>query len=336
MPAQFCRLAAAALALCAASLALPLAAQQSPKLPRLDAPTIRLAPKAELMGELTLALTEQQRFDLTGQVEGRLRPVPGRYLFRHVASGLCMEASRNTPLILTPFIQLAPCAPTSTAQRFAILPTTRLNSVRQSGGGFPWACADLAQGVVFGPPRIDWHLCTTIYGQAYELHKFVPSQTPGSVTIRINSGPVEAECWTVRDGRGVAGNDIVGQRCTGGPEQEFMLDWQVQIDPGAFRTLLERERWFAAADGHKWGGKGMGVDLIGPALKTFATAADDGEECLRTCLGDTSCRSWTWQAAGYPRGGTAPQCTLKGAGVTPVNRGDAARWLVISGIPRPA
>ena len=57
------------------------------------------------------------------------------------------------------------------------------------------------------------------------------------------------------------------------------------------------------------GGARLGQNLFGGDYRSFATANDNGGQCLVSCLRDSACRAWTWVRPGVQ--GPAARCWMK-------------------------
>ena len=286
-------------------------------------------------------------------------PRPAIYRMRALHSGLCLNADRGTGLIdqQERLVQYS-CAPTPNpllAQdfgAFAIVPHPRggftIRTFRpiefggRMGGPAEIAnCLTVARNVVFGPARIEFRGCDvpdqgTWSDAGIDDQRFnIIPVGDDTYTIQLATFAGEQpDCLSARDGNRNVNGDFVKAPCTGQADQRFILSLYKPIPPQFETGVFSRTAWRPFADGAQWLSPVGGVDLSGPSYSSFATNDDRGEYCMRCCAELTQCKAWTWSAAGYA-GNSQPMCAWKSEAGTPINRGKALKFKLISGVVRP-
>jgi hypothetical protein len=327
--------------------------QQGQLAPYIPPPTDQVvtttsATAAELGGE---PITNEQRKDLYGGVYDRTRP--GVYMIRAKNSDLCVEQVVTPTMSMEEsFLRMRPCNAAISYQHFAILPGQWGNTLRPTTIDYRnskyFSCAQVANGVIFGPARIDLWMCNTdtlesnsSANEELRLHQqqrhFKIVNRPDGAYTTIQTMDFE-NCWDIRGGSVAMDADIIRWACHAGPNQQFQLDWVrplAQIDEQAH---LLKYGWDWGPDGHRRFVKARGVELPGGNYAEFETINDDGAYCSRRCLETATCKGWTWTGDGFTRPGQSvaepPKCYLKSTVGSPISWGARNFYRAVSGIVR--
>jgi PAN domain len=294
-------------------------------------------------------ITEEQRKALYGGVHERTRP--GVYMIRAKNSDLCVEQVVTATMSMEEsHMRMRPCNANVSYQHFAIMPgqwgyTLRPTSIDYRNNSY-FSCAQVAQGVVFGPPRIDLWMCNTsvledrgdeqvtLHQQA--RHFRIINRADGAYTTILTMD--YENCWDIRGGSVAMDADIVRWSCHAQPNQQFQLDWVRPLAQNDETSLLLKYGWEWGPDGHRRFVKARGVELPGVDYNKFETIDDDGAYCSRRCLETPDCKAWTWTGDGFkrPKQSVAgpPMCYMKRNLGTPVSWGPANAYRAVSGIVR--
>ena len=200
-------------------------------------------------------------------------------------------------------------------------------------------CLSVAQGVVFGPARIEPRGCEVPNGAGWEGtgapgQRFYvqPSQGAWTLVVADYDGD-NAQCIAAQGGSSEPQTDYIQWDCNGNADQRFLLTWIGPLAANVEAGTLARSGWFPFGDGPYHLTPANGVDLSGANYAAFETADDNGEYCMRRCAELAECKAWTWTGPGYV-GADPPKCNWQHAAGTPINRGPASYAKLISGIVR--
>ena len=202
-------------------------------------------------------------------------------------------------------------------------------------------CLTVAPGVVFGPARMELRGCEVPSGQGWDHagndgQRFnVLQMAPGAWELQLFGGdPESPECVAARGASREGESDFIKWGCNGNADQRFMLEWVRPLPADLEVATLARGKWFPFADGYHWLSAANGVDLLGANTSSFETINDKGEYCMKRCAELSTCKAWTWTAAGYA-GQAKPMCNWKSEPGRAVNRSRGYYGKVYSGIVRP-
>lgn len=306
------------------------------------------AQAAELGGE---PITAEQRKDLYGGVHDRTRP--GVYMIRARGSDLCVEQVVTPGMSMEDsYNRMRPCNSGISYQHFAILPgrwgnTLRPTTIGNAAGQYN-RCAQVAAGVVFGPPRIDIWICSTQSLEAdgddekkmwQQARHFKIVALPGTANAFTLQTMDFENCWDIRGGAVALDADIVRWQCYGGANQQFELNWVRPLAQTDESSLLLKYGWDWGPDGHRRFVKARGVEIPGGNYAEFETINDDGAYCSKRCLETATCKAWTWTGDGFMRPGQSvagpPKCYLKSSYGDAISWGPRNLYRAVSGIIRP-
>ena len=200
-------------------------------------------------------------------------------------------------------------------------------------------CLSVAQGVVFGPARIEPRGCEVPNGAGWESagipgqrFKVTPRQDAWEISIADLEGD-NTQCIAAQGGSSEPQTDYIQWDCNGNADQRFMLTWVGPLAADVEAGTMARSGWFPFGDGPYHLTPANGVDLSGANYAAFETINDNGEFCMRRCAELSECKAWTWTGPAFI-GNDPPQCYWKHAAGTPINRGPASYAKLISGIVR--
>lgn len=327
--------------------------QQGQLIPYIPPPTDQVittgsATAAEVGGE---PITAEQRKDLYGAVHDRTRP--GVYMIRAKNSDLCVEQVVTPTMSMEEsFLRMRPCNAAISYQHFAILPGQWGNTLRPTTIDYRnnkyFSCAQVANGVIFGPARIDLWMCNTdtlesnsraneeLRLHQQQRHFKIVNRADGAYTT-IQTMDFE-NCWDIRGGSVVLDADIIRWSCHAGPNQQFQLDWVRSLAQNDEQAQLLKYGWDWGPDGHRRFVKARGVEFPGGNYAEFETINDDGAYCSRRCLETPTCKAWTWTGDGFSRPNQSsaepPKCYLKSSVGNPISWGPRNFYRAVSGIVR--
>ncbi|HMS20982.1 PAN domain-containing protein [uncultured Sphingorhabdus sp.] len=325
--------------------------QQGQLAPYIPPPTDQVvttasATAAETGGE---PITNEQRKDLYGGVYDRTRP--GVYMIRAKNSDLCVEQVVTPTMSMEEsFLRMRPCNAAISYQHFAILPGQWGNSIRPAALDYRnnqfYSCTQVAEGVLFGPPRIDMWICSSegLERQGDDQLKIHQQQRHFKIVNRPDGAYTTIQtmdfenCWDIRGGSVAMDADIIRWACHAGPGQQFQLDWVRPLAQNDEKAHLLKYGWDWGPDGHRRFVKARGVELPGGNYADFETINDDGAYCSRRCLETATCKGWTWTGDGFTRPGQSvagpPKCYLKSTVGSPISWGARNFYRAVSGIVR--